>query len=259
VQTTGSIAVIPFGVPEYQPGLQSPVAFPRISSVECKKCTSRKDGFFCNLGSTALREFAAISTPVALRQGDILFMEGQPSKRVSIVCEGRLKLTRSSRHGKTLLVRVAGAGEALGLSAALANSSNEVTAQAMEPVQLRTIQRKAFLEFLRKHGEGSLRAAENIGREYRAIMNDAYRLGLTTSIAGRLAHLLLEFARDSETGEHAQPEIEVGLKHEELAFKLGSSRESVTRVLNDLKRTGVIAIKGSRMVLLDKDALAKLI
>ena len=117
----------------------------------------------------------------------------------------------------------------------------------------------AFLDFLRKHSEGSLRAAENLGREYRAIMDDAYRLALSTSIAGRVAHLLMEFARDSETLNHPQPQFQMILKHEELAFKLGSSRESVTRVLNDFKRSGFLSVSGKCMVLLNKDALIKLL
>jgi CRP/FNR family cyclic AMP-dependent transcriptional regulator len=232
---------------------------PKIVSTECRKCSFRKNNAFCNLSSNGLAEFKAISTPLKMRENGILFMEGQPSTRVSIICEGRVKLTRSSRHGKTLLIRIAHAGQALGLSSALANLPHEVTAQAIEPVQLRTIHRQAFLDFIRKHSEVSLRAAENIGSEYRAIIDDVYRLALSPSIAGRVAHLLLEYARESETVEHAQPEIHMALKHEELAFKLGSTRESVTRVLNRFKRAGVLSVKGTRIVLLKKDALAKLL
>ncbi len=120
-------------------------------------------------------------------------------------------------------------------------------------------ERKNFVGFLGHHGESSLRAAESMSREYRAVMSDTYRLALSSSIAGRVAHLLLEFARNGDSFESAQPEIHMSLKHEDLAFKLGSSRESVTRVLNDLKREGILSIKGTRMVLLKKEALDRLV
>jgi CRP/FNR family transcriptional regulator len=243
-------------------GTRNPLAQvpgPQTFPTRCRQCSSRKSGFFCDLGHAALDEYQSISTPLSLPENGILFCEGQKACSVWVICEGRLKLTRSSRHGKTLLVRIARAGDALGLSAALSNMPYEVTAQAIEPVQLRTIDRNDFLDFIRRYGEGSMRAAESISREYRAVMSDAYRLALSTSIAGRVAHLLLEFARESKTLDQPQPEIHMALKHEELAFKLGSTRESVTRVLNELKRGGVLSVKGTRMVLLNKNALERLL
>jgi CRP/FNR family transcriptional regulator len=235
------------------------VPAPQVYPARCRKCSLPKSGYFCSLSSAALSDLEAISNALTLREHGVLFTEGQPTTSVAIICEGQLKLTRSSRHGKTLIVRFARAGEALGISAALANLAHEVTATAIEPVHFRSIPRQAFLDFIRKHGEGSMRAAENISREYRAVMDDAYRLALSNSIAGRVAHLLLEFAREGGTLDHAEPEINMVLKHEELAFKLGSTRESVTRVLNDLKRAGVLSIAGTRMILLKKDELAKLL
>ena len=259
MQPTDSISRNSFSVLDDRRIDLAPGLLQHFSSEDCRRCHTRKSGYFCNLASVTLTEKEAISTPHNLPDGGVLFTEGQSATSVSIICGGRLKLTRSSRNGKTLLVRIACAGEALGLSGAIANHPHEVTAQAIEAVQLRTIQRKEFLEFIRRNSEASLRAAETMSREYRGVMDDAYRLALSSSIAGRVAHLLLAFARENQTDEHAQPEIDMPLKHEELAFKLGSTRESVTRVLNDLKRAGVLSIKGTRMVLLNKGALRQLL
>ncbi len=94
----------------------------------CLLCKSRKPGWFCNLAPQALAEYDAISSHVMLPMGSIVFAEGQAARSVSIVCEGRIKLTRSSREGKTLLVKIAKPGDALGLSAALSKTPYEVTA-----------------------------------------------------------------------------------------------------------------------------------
>lgn len=221
----------------------------------CLLCKAKRPGWFCNLSPQALAEYDAMSSHVMLPMGSILFTEGQPARSVSVVCEGRVKLTRSSRDGKTLLVKIAKPGDVLGLSAALAKTPYEVTAQAIEHAQIKTFQQSDFLHFIQRHVEGSLHAAESISKEYRSVLSDACRLALSSSIAGRVAHLLLELAVEGGTDMNAQPEIHLPFTHEDLASMLGSSRESVTRVLNNFRRTGVISIKGTRLKILRKDAL----
>ncbi len=84
-------------------------------------------------------------------------------------------------------------------------------------------------------------------------------MGLSSSIAGRVAHLLLELVVENQATSHAQPEIHMPLRHEDLASMLGSSRESISRVLSGFKRKGVISIKGSNMTILNKEALEVLL
>jgi CRP/FNR family transcriptional regulator, cyclic AMP receptor protein len=225
----------------------------------CLLCKARKPGWFCSFSSQALADLDAMSTHVVLPMGSILFSEGQASRSVSVVCAGQVKLTRSSRDGRTLLVKVARPGDLLGLSAALSKTPYEVTAQAIEQTQLATFAQQDFLQFIQHYGEGSLHAAENLSKEYRSALTDASRLALSSSIAGRVAHLLLELVAENEITSHAQPKIHMSLRHEDLASMLGSSRESITRVLNGFKRKGVISIEGSNMTILNKEALEGLL
>jgi CRP/FNR family transcriptional regulator len=156
-------------------------------------------------------------------------------------------------------VKVARPGDLLGLSAALSKTPYEVTARAIEQTQLAIFAQQDFLQFIRHHGEGSLHAAESLSNEYRSVLTDACRLALSSSIAGRVAHLLLELMVENETAQHAQPKIHMPLRHEDLASMLGSSRESITRVLNGFRRKGVISIQGSDMIILSKEALEVLL
>jgi CRP/FNR family transcriptional regulator, cyclic AMP receptor protein len=225
----------------------------------CLLCKARKPGWFCNLSPLALAEYDAMSTHVMLPMGSVLFAQGQAPRSVSVLCDGRVKLTTSSRDGKLLLVKIAKPGDVLGLSAALSNTPYEVTVQAIEPAQVKTFRQQDFLHFIQRHVEGSLHAAESLGNEYRSVLADACRLALSSSIAGRVAHLLLELAAESGTGGNPLPEIHMPLKHEDLASMLGSSRESVTRVLNNLRRKGIISIKGTKVIILQKNALELLL
>lgn len=222
---------------------------------ECLYCTRRRPGWFCSLSPRVLVEFEAIGTVMVFPAGSVLFTEGHNPRSVMMICDGRVKLTRSSREGKILLARIAKAGELIGLTAALRNLPYELTAQAVETVHVRSFQAKDFVHFLERHAESSLHAAESLSRDYMAALNGICRLALAPTIAGRIAHLLLELAADEGTAVANNPEVHLPLKHEELASMLGSSRESVTRALNELKREGLIEIRGTRIVLLRKGLL----
>lgn len=230
-----------------------------LHAESCLECQAKRAGWFCYLPPSVLAEFEALSTHVLFPAGTILFTEGQQSRNVSIVCEGRIKLTKSSRDGKTLLVKIAKPGDVLGLSAALLQTPYEITAQAIDCTWIRTFQQQEFLRFVRRHVESSLNAAESLNHEYRSALNDACRLALSNSIAGRVAHLLLDLAEENGVAGNSQPEIRLTLKHEDIASMLGSSRESVTRVLSSFKRQGLISVHGARIKILRKEALEELL
>ncbi len=230
-----------------------------IDENKCLVCRFRRPGVFCNLSPLALADYDAISTHMLFPGGSVLFREGQESRSVVTLCSGKVKLIRSSRDGKTLLVKVAKPGDVVGLSAALTDSPYELTAEAMELVQAKIFQRKDFLHFIGRHMEGTIHAAESLNLEYRSVLNEASRLALSNTITGRVAHLLLELASENGSPMDPKPEIHMSLKHEDLASMLGSSRESVTRALNDLRRQEILSIKGTKITILRRDALESLV
>jgi CRP/FNR family transcriptional regulator len=193
---------------------------------------------------------------VRLRAGSVLFSEGQAAANVAVLCAGRVKLTTSSRGGRTMLVRIARSGDLLGLSAVMSRTPYEVTAQALDDSLVRCYEQRMFLHFIQNCTEGSLYAAECLAEEYRSAFCDVRRLALSNSIPGRMANLLLEMMAE---GDHAQPVIDMPLTHEDLAAMLGSSRETVTRTLNHMKRSGTLAIAGRKVTILQRATLEAMV
>ncbi|MHB8302816.1 MAG: Crp/Fnr family transcriptional regulator [Acidobacteriaceae bacterium] len=222
----------------------------------CIICKNRHAEWFCNLSPQALVEFDVLGMHLTVPPGGTLFFEAQFARSVYVLCIGHVKLTTSSKDGKTLLVRIAKPGDVLGLSAAIAATPYEVTAQALDPVQVKSFQSQDFLHFIEHHIEGSMGAAKMLNRDYRDALSDAVRLALSGSISGRVARLFLEMVAEQH---EPRPSFTMAFTHENLATMLGTTRESVTRVLNELKREEIIAIKGTSMTLLRKDALELLL
>jgi len=212
---------------------------------------------FCNLDSQALDSFGKIGTQKLLHKGETLFREDGASDGVFVICTGQVKLSCSSRDGKTLILKIAVPGDVLGLGAVISGSKYEVTAETMEPTEIKHIHQAEFLAFIEKHGQASLHAAKALSEEYKAAFFDARRLALSGSPAGRLASVLLEWARASSCGK---PELRLtmALTHGELAELVGTSRETITRVLGRFKKDNLIQIRGSSILILAPEDLENL-
>ena len=218
---------------------------------DCLLCKMRQSGYFCNLPPASLQELDKVKYASAYPQGAVLFVEGQAPRGVYMICGGRVKLSTTSRDGKTLILRIAQAGEVLGLHATVSGKPYELTAEALQPCQLDFIRRDDFLRFLQHHSDACLNAAQHLSKNCQSAYEMIRSLGLAHSVAEKLARLLLEWSSDGDVVKEGI-RIKVSLTHEEIAQLIGSSRETVTRVLGEFRQKKLAQLRGSTLVILDK-------
>ncbi len=226
----------------------------------CLTCPLHRDRIFCNLHPGALAGLDAISSPATYPKGAILFVEGQEPRGLFVICNGRVKLSASSAGGKSLIIRIAEAGEVVGLPGTISGKPYEVTAEALEPIQANFLPRQPFLEFLCAHGQVALRVAEVLSDIYYATYREVRYLGLSGSVEEKLACFLLDFAEGHGSNRaQTRATLTLTLTHEEIAEMIGSSRETVTRLFADFRRKGLVELHGSTLVIADKAGLRKLL
>jgi CRP/FNR family cyclic AMP-dependent transcriptional regulator len=215
---------------------------------DCLNCEHRHLRVFCNLTAEALQEYDKIGVMMSHTKGAKLFTEGDPARNVYVICSGQIKISSTSREGKIMILKIAGPGDVMGLSAVLANVPHEVTAEAIEPCRVKIVRNQEFVDFLGRHSIASMRAAQSLSGEYLTVFHDAKRLALSGSATGRLARLLLDWAQSAANGK---PELRftMALTHEEVANMAGTSRETVTRLLNQFRRDQWITIKGASITI----------
>jgi CRP/FNR family transcriptional regulator len=223
----------------------------------CTECPLTRPGFFCGVSLSVLHALHQVSHKSTLPAGAILFVEGQSSRGTFILCSGRVNLSTTSREGKILILKTAEAGEALGLSSAISGMSYETTAETATPCQLSFVDRSHLLELLQAHPEVGLHTAQCLSRDFQSAYRDIHDLVLTRSSAGKLARLLLSQwpAQELEAAEVRVPSF---MTHEEMAQRIGASRETVTRLLSDLKRKQLIRLEGPTLVMRNRTALEAL-
>ena len=235
-----------------------PVTSTNRPILDCKNCEHRSLRMFCNLDEQALAHYASIGTEANYPKGVTLFRENEPADGVFIVCTGQAKLFCTSKEAKTLILKIAMPGDVLGLGAAIAGTPYEVTAETLEPTQIKSIRQEEFLKFLAAHGEVSMHAARALSGDYKAAFFDARRLALSGSSAGRLAGVLLEWGRAAASCGKFEMRFTMALTHEDLGNLVGSSRETVTRMLTRFKKDKLIQMRGASILILAPDALEQL-
>ncbi len=220
----------------------------------CLQCELRRPGFFCNLEEAALRLLQNTTYPAVYPRGAVLFVEGQLPRGVYLLCRGRVKLTINSSDGRTLIFKIAERGEMLGLSAAVLNRPYPLTAEILDASQLNFIRRGDFLNLLRQSAQGSFSIARELGEEYQLACREIGALGLAQSAAEKLATLFLGWAgRKARNGKEAR--VRITLTHEEMAQMIGTTRETVTRLLGKFKHRELIELSGCTMILRDTTTL----
>jgi len=235
--------------------MNSPYGLEIIDS--CSECSHANPTFFCGFSPVTLQALNEVSHRSTLPAGAILFVEGQAPRGMFILCSGTVNLSTSSREGKTLILKSADAGEALGLSAAISGSGYETTAETATPCQINFIERKHFLELMQEHTEMGIHAAHSLSRDFRSAYRDIHDLVLTRSSKGKLARLLLSQS-SSEDLEAYEIRIPASMTHEEMAQRIGASRETVTRLLSNLKKRQLIRSDGPTLVIRNCTALEAL-
>jgi CRP/FNR family transcriptional regulator len=224
----------------------------------CLTCPVREEHLFCNLSIHAAQCLNEIKSTAVYPKGAMLFIEGQQPRGVFVLCAGKAKLSTSSREGKTIITKLADAGDVLGLNSVISNRPYEVTAEMMEPGQANFIPRESLLHFLREHGEVALRVAEQLSQNYYTAHEEIRTLGLTTSPSEKFAKLLLSWTAKSPNGDSGT-QAKLTLTHEEIAEIIGTTRETVSRLFSEFKKKQLLQVKGSTLIIRNRPALEKIV
>jgi CRP/FNR family transcriptional regulator, cyclic AMP receptor protein len=226
---------------------------------DCTRCSVRRTQWFCGLSPAALKELDAAGRPSAYPNGALLFVEGQQARGAYVLCNGQAKLSTTSREGKVLILRIAGPGEVLGLSAALSSGAYELSAETSGPCNINFVERNSLLTVVGRNPEIAVRTALALSKQLQRAYHDVHELVLSRSSSGKLARLLLSWARKREKpGSNPEIRVSATLTHEEMAQMIGTSRETVTRLLGELKKKELIEVDGSTLVIRNASALEAL-
>ncbi len=201
---------------------------------------------YAPLTQDTVRAIAASGVVRQFPKNAIIINEGEHGDSLFIVLSGKVKVYASNEAGKEVVIAFHGAGEYVG-EMSLDGSPRSASVMTMEPTTCAVVSRAHFREFILAHPDFALHLIEMLIQRVRVATESVKSLALT-DVYGRLVRLLLSLAVDRD-GRLVIPEK---LTQQDIAERVGASRDMISRLMKDLVGGGYLAVEERTITILKK-------
>lgn len=212
--------------------------------------------FLAALSNADARDLRDLGRARSYEAGDTLFHQGDDAGSVSILLEGRVKVTSRGAAGKEVILAFRGPGDIVGEVGAIAGSARSSAVRALEPVQTLAVSAADFRSFLATHADASMNLVLMLIERLR-VADEARVEFAGHDVVGRVARRLAELAEQFGVPCEEGVEVTLALTQEELAAWTASSREAVAKAMRLLRELGWIETHRRRVVVRDVESLRR--
>jgi CRP/FNR family cyclic AMP-dependent transcriptional regulator len=183
----------------------------------------------------------------AYRKNTVVISEGDEANSLYIILDGEVKVFLSNADGREIIINTQGAGEHFGELALLDNAPRSASVMTTMKSTLGVISKADFCSVITGHPELALKLIRELTRRVRLLSDSVKTLALM-DVYGRVAKTLLSLAEKDATHLVIEPRP----TQQDIANRIGASREMVARILKDLQTGNYISIDGKRLVINEK-------
>jgi len=207
------------------------------------------------LSKEELVRMANCKTSRMVRKGETIFTEGENINGVFCVKDGVCKMTKLSSNGRDQIVHLVKKGELLGQRSMISDEPANLSAIALEDMQVCFIPKSEMLAFFNENNRFSMNVMKTICGDLREADNFMVDMAQKT-VKERLAHTLLYL--EDEFGINTDKTLKLQLSREEIASMIGTATESCIRLLSDFNKSGLIELNGKKIIIKDRGKLARM-
>jgi CRP-like cAMP-binding protein len=221
----------------------------------CEQCIVREFSSLKALNKDELLKLAHCKTSHTIKKGELIFKEGESINGVYCVKKGVCKLTKLSPNGKDHIVKLVSKGELLGQRSLITDELVNLSAIALEEMEVCFIPKTEVLSLFDKNNHFSMNVMKTICGDLKEADNHIVHMA-QKSVKERLAETLLHL--HDTFGINADSSLKVQLSRDELASMIGTATESCIRSLSDFKKSGIIELEGKKITLTDIGELKRI-
>jgi CRP/FNR family cyclic AMP-dependent transcriptional regulator len=202
---------------------------------------------FSELSEPDIASLSRLTSRRTCPKDTVVFFENEEGDSFFIIVGGRIKVTILGDDGREVILSVLGRGDFFGEMALLDNEPRSATAIAVEDTELLSLHRNDFQSVLTDNRSIMLALIKILTARLRRANHQISTLALL-DVYGRVARVIVDTARDE--GKRLK-DGRIAFRratHQEIANRIGTTRETVTRMLKDLERQGLIHIDGKEVV-----------
>ncbi len=211
---------------------------------------------FSRLESDELELVCESSFEKHYKKGEIIFFENDDYGGLYLLVSGRVKLSMLSPDGKQKVLNILQEGDIMGEVSFFDLDPHPITAEAMENARIVIIPREKLEDIITKKPGLALKIIESLAKKTRLLTSQVREL-VFHDAAGRMASLLSRFAEDFGVDINGGKMIDIILTHKEIANLIGSSRVTVTKIINNFIDEGIIKMHKRKIVIVDEEKLGK--
>lgn len=222
---------------------------------ERERCL-RELAIFSRLEGNQVKLICERATERKYLKGEIIFFEDNNDENLYILLDGRVKLTMLSPEGKEKAISILQVGDIFGEMSLFDQDTTPITAEVIDDARLVSIPFHDLEDIIRQEPEVAIKIIEALAKRSRLLTSQIREL-VFQDAEGRLASLLMRFIEDFGVEVKSGYLIDIVLTHQEIANLMGSSRVTVTKLLNQLIDEGIIKIYKRKIVVMDIDRLGE--
>jgi CRP-like cAMP-binding protein len=204
---------------------------------------------FAALSEAELQGLAQRAIEKRFAAGEMLFWEGEPCLGIFLIVEGKVKIFRMSPAGREVMLSIEAAPATVAELPLFDGGPYPASVRVVEPVVALFINKNDFQQFCRQNPDVALKVLAVVGRRLRHLVGlvEAMTFG---SVSQRLARMLLDAATASGSETFDLPAT-----HQELASRLGTVREVISRNLSRFRAQGLIAVQDRHVQIVNREGL----
>ncbi|HXS94757.1 MAG TPA: Crp/Fnr family transcriptional regulator [Candidatus Limnocylindrales bacterium] len=217
--------------------------------MEPKAAAFTQIGLFAGLTPAEAQALAQRAVERRFDAGEMLFWEGEECAGIFVLVQGSAKIFKTSPAGREMMLSLETAPSTVAELPLFDGGPYPASVRAVQPVTALFINKNDFQQVCRQYPDVALKVLAVVGKRLRhlVMLVEAMTFG---SVTQRLARLLL----DESAGADA---FDLKMTHQELASRLGTVREVVSRNLARFKAQGLVTMQGHRVEIEDRDGLAR--
>lgn len=222
----------------------------------CLTCNSRSGSIFCHLADDTLEGLDKHKLTKHLPRGSIIYQEGKQAEGLYCVRTGKVKLFKSGKEGKEVILGIAKSGDILGFRSALMNEPHTRNAEVIEDSQICFVDKNFFVELVQKNPDVAFDVIRQMGKELEAT---EFRISdfLNTDVRTRFVRLLLMLQKSYGVEDATGILLNVRLTRQEMGEMIGAASETVIRILSDLDNQKLISMDGKKIKITNLQGLVE--
>lgn len=202
--------------------------------------------FLGNMRPADRDDLLACAQVLEFERDEYVFRFGAPGRNVYVLESGRAKIYKLADNGREVILWFCFPGEVFGLAEAPRGTMREVYAQACTRVRVHVISRDQFSDFLESHPGTALQVIDLLSCRMR-VLGDMLLNLVSDDVSSRVVKLLFRLAARYGRRSDEAIDLELPLTHQDMADMVGTTRQTVTTVLGELKRQGLLSMDHHHM------------